>query len=96
MNIFLYALAGAVAVIVLLLYLWLNERNQAQKEHIAYGLRSSDSSDENTKTNLTLIEAGYRETLSRLEDLGEVKRDQWGKWIWRKTGKPVGEILDGR
>ncbi len=89
----LYALVGSGAIILLLLYLWLKERKQAQREHIAYGLRSGDDSDENTKTNLTMIEAGYREALNRLEDLGEVQQDQWGHWIWKKSGKPVGDIL---
>ncbi|MCP4186071.1 MAG: hypothetical protein GY763_00555 [Gammaproteobacteria bacterium] len=91
--IILYALAGSGAIILLLLYLWLKERKQAQREYIAYGLRSGDDSDENTKTNLNMMEAGYREALNRLEDLGEVGQDQWGQWVWKKSGKPLGDIL---
>ncbi len=92
MNI-IYALVGSWIVILLLLFLWIKDRKKAQKEHIAYGLRSGDDSNENTKTNLTMLDARYRETLSRLEDLGEVIQDPQGQWIWGKSGKPVGEAL---
>ena len=31
------------------------------------------------------------EAISKLEELGEVQQDNWGQWIWTKTGKPVGK-----
>ncbi|MCP4236210.1 MAG: hypothetical protein GY770_21970 [Aestuariibacter sp.] len=89
----LYLLAGSCAIILLLLYLWLRERKKNQTEQIAYGLRSSDDSDENTKTNLTMLKASYRETLNRLEDLGEVQQDNLGRWTWKNTGNSVGDTL---
>jgi hypothetical protein len=36
------------------------------------------------------MEARFVEVISKLEELGEVQQDNWGHWIWTKTGKPVG------
>ncbi len=88
-----YFLIGSVFLALIFLVLWIRERRNAQREYIAYGLRSSEDSDENTKTNLTVMESGFVEAMSKLEDLGEVTQDQWGTWIWTKSGKPVGDIL---
>lgn len=88
-----YLLVGSIFFGFIFLMLWLKERRNAQKEYIAYGLRSSEDGDENTKTNITAMESGFREAMSKLEDLGEVACDQWGQWKWTKTGKPVGQIL---
>ena len=88
-----YVLIGSGILILVFLILWLKERRQARQEYIAYGLRASEDSDENTKTNVTQMDAGYREAMSRLEDLGEVSQDEWGHWIWNATGKPVGKEL---
>ncbi len=76
-----YVLIGSGVLILILLILWLRERRQARMEYIAYGLRSSEDSTDNTKTNVTVMEDGFNETISRLEDLGEVSQDEWGKWI---------------
>ena len=79
------------AILVLFfLILWLKERKNSQREYIAYGLRANEDQSENTKTNISAIESGYQEAMSKLEDLGEVTRDNWGQWVWTKTGKPVG------
>ncbi len=89
----LYSLVGAVILCLIFLVLWLKERRNSQNESIAYGLRASEDSDENTRTNLTMMESGFREAMSKLEDMGEVSCNQWGQWVWTKSGKPVGDIL---
>lgn len=89
----IYILIGVSALALIFLTLWLRERKNAQMEYIAYGLRSGDDNTENTKTNITLMDSGFREAMSKLEDLGEVKRDQTGQWIWVESGKPVGHVL---
>ena len=76
--------------------LWLKERRRANLEYIAYGLRSSEDNTENTKTNVTAIENGFTEAMSKLESLGEVSQDQWGQWIWNESGKPVGKKSDNK
>lgn len=86
----IWVLVGAGILILVFLTLWLRERRRAQIEYIAYGLRGDEESDENTKTNITQMEASFVEAISRLEELGLVKQDNWGVWIWTETGKPVG------
>ena len=85
---------GSGILIFIFVVLWLKERRNARNEHIAYGLRSSEDGDENTKTNITGLETGFREAMSKLEELGEVAQDQWGQWRWVKSGLPVGELLE--
>ena len=85
-----WVLAGSGALVLLFLILWLRERRRAQAEYVAYGLRG-DEDDENTKTNITQLEAGFVEAITKLEELGEVQQDNWGNWIWTKTGKPLGK-----
>jgi hypothetical protein len=86
----IWILVGSVLLIMTFLVLWLRERRRAQTEYIAYGLRTDEDQNENTKTNITVMEASFLEAISKLEELGEVEQDQWGQWIWTKTGKPVG------
>lgn len=88
-----YVSVGAAVLVLIFIVLWLKERRKAEREYIAYGLRSSEDNTENTRTNLTLMESGFREAMSKLEDMGEVTRDQWGQWVWVKSGKPVGQVL---
>jgi len=87
-------LVGSVILVLVFLILWLKERRRAQTEYIAYGLRGDEDSDENTKTNITQMEASFVEAISKLEELGQVKQDNWGQWIWTETGKPVGSTED--
>lgn len=89
-----YVLIGSGVLILIFLILWLRERRQARMEYIAYGLRSSEDNTDNTRTNVTAIEDGFIETISRLEDLGEVSQDDWGQWIWTESGKPVGKSIN--
>lgn len=88
-----YVAIGSGILILLFLILWLRERRNSRNEHIAYGLRASEDQTENTKTNITGLETGFREAMCKLEDLGEVAKDQWGQWRWVKSGLPVGEVL---
>lgn len=88
-----WILVGSGILVLFFLILWLRERRRAQTEYIAYGLRA-DEDDENTKTNITQMEASFIEAISKLEELGEVKQDEWGRWIWTKTGKPVGNTMN--
>ncbi len=88
-----WILVGAGILVLVFLILWLRERRRAQIEYIAYGLRADEESDENTKTNITQMEASFVEAISRLEELGQVKQDNWGQWIWTETGKPVGSSV---
>ena len=90
MTIVWILIASFLAALVFLV-LWLRERRRAQIEYVAYGLRGDEGSDENTKTNISMMERSYLEAILKLEDLGQVKQDDWGNWIWVETGKPVGE-----
>ena len=89
-----WILVGSGILVLVFLILWLRERRRAQTEYIAYGLRTDEDSDENTKTNITQMEAKFVEAISKLEELGEVHQDDWGHWIWTKTGKPVGSSVE--
>lgn len=86
----IWVLVGSGILVLIFVTLWLRERRRAEIEYIAYGLRGDEDNDENTKTNITVMEASFLEAISKLEELGEVKQDNWGQWIWTKTGKPVG------
>ena len=90
MELLLVVVVSAFLVLFFLV-LWLRERKNAQKEYIAYGLRASEDQSENTKTNISAMENGFQDAMSRLEDLGEVTRDNWGQWVWTESGKPVGQ-----
>jgi len=73
------------------LILWLRERRRSQIEYVAYGMRGGEDSDENTKTSVTQMESGFIDAISKLEELGQVRQDEWGTWIWVDTGNPVGK-----
>ena len=82
---------GSVFLAVLFLVLWLRERKHASDaEVVAYGLRAQDDSDDNTKTSISAMESEYNDALNKLEQMGELKQDEWGRWIWAKTGKQLG------
>jgi hypothetical protein len=87
----LFVIVISAFCVLFFLILWLRERRNAEKEYIAYGLRANEDQSENTKTNISAMENGFQEAMSKLEDLGEVTRDNWGQWIWTKSGKPVGQ-----
>jgi len=86
----IWILVGMAALVVVVLILWLRERKRAQIEYIAYGLREGEDADENTKTNITQMESEFAEAIDKLQELGQVKQDEWGHWIWVDTGERVG------
>jgi hypothetical protein len=87
----IWVLIGLCALVFVFLFLWLRERRRAQIEYIAYGLREGEEGDENTKTNLTKMEAEFVAAIARLEELGQIRQDDWGNWVWSDSGEPVGE-----
>ena len=86
-----WLLVGLSLLVLVFLFLWLRERRVAQIEHIAYGLRDGEDSDENTKTNLTKMEAEFVAAITKLEELGQIRQDDWGNWVWSDSGEPVGK-----
>lgn len=82
----------SVFLAALFLVLWLRERKHAKDaEIVAYGLRAQDDRDDNTKTSISAMESEYKDALQKLEQMGELKQDEWGRWIWSKSGKQLGE-----
>ena len=55
-----WVLVGSGILVLVFLVLWLRERRRAETEYIAYGLRTDEDSDENTKTNITQMEESFR------------------------------------
>jgi hypothetical protein len=89
----IWVLIGLCALVFVFLFLWLRERRRAQIEYIAYGLREGEEKGENTKTNVTQMEAEFVAAITRLEELGQVRQDNWGNWVWIDSGEPVGKKL---
>jgi uncharacterized membrane protein len=84
--------AVAVVVAVLFMLLWIRERRRAsQAEIVAYGLRAEDGADENTKTSISVLESEYDAAIARLDEMGEIRKDQWGRWVWTKSGELLGD-----
>ncbi len=82
-------LIGLTALIFMLL--WLKERKHASDaEIVAYGLRAADDSDDNTKTSISVMEAEFDEAIDKLKELDEIHQDEWGNWVWNKTGEQLG------
>lgn len=90
MSLIINIILAFVAVAFLLL--WLKERKHASEaEIVAYGLRAEDDSDDNTKTSISIMEAEFDDALEKLRQLGEIEQDNWGNWVWVKTGEPLGK-----
>jgi hypothetical protein len=64
-------------LILSFVFLWFEERPNSRKGPIAYCPRSSEDQAECYKINLTGLETGLSDTMSRLEDIGEGTKDQW-------------------
>lgn len=89
--ILMLATVGSLFLAVIFLILWLRERKHAaDAEIVAYGLRAQDHSDDNTKTSISAMESEYNDAINKLQELGELQQDEWGRWIWSKTGKQLG------
>lgn len=90
MSLIVNILIGVAAIVFLIL--WLRERKHASDaEIVAYGLRAEDDSDDNTKTSISVMESEYEEAMEKLQELGEIQQDEWGNWIWKKTGEQLGK-----
>ncbi len=90
MSLLVNILIGVAAIIFLIL--WLKERRHASEvEIVAYGLRAQDDSDDNTKTSISVMEAEFEEAMQKLQELGEIHQDEWGNWVWNKTGEQLGQ-----
>ena len=85
---------SSISVLLALVFfiLWVRERRRAsQAEVVAYGLRAEDDADENTKTNISVLEAEYDAAIQKLIDMGQIRKDEWGRWVWAETGELLGE-----
>ncbi len=88
MSLIINILIGFLAVIFMLL--WLKERKHANEvEIVAYGLRAADDNDDNTKTSISAMESEFNEAIDKLKELGQVRQDEWGNWVWADSGKPL-------
>ncbi len=80
-------------LVLVFLILWIRERRNARIEQIAYGLRESEDASEETRTNITQMQAEFIEAIAKLEELNLVKQDEWGRWFWIESGKLVGSSV---
>jgi hypothetical protein len=72
--------------------MWIRARRAAvQAEIVAYGLRSQDGGDEVTRTNLINMDKEYHDAISKLSQLGQIERDNWGRWVWIESGQQLAQ-----
>ena len=62
---------------LILLILWIRERRNARIEQIAYRLREGEDANEQTRTNITQMQAEFMEMIAKREELNPVKQDEW-------------------
>jgi hypothetical protein len=86
----IWILIGLVALVLVLLCLWLRERRNARVEQIAYGLRADEDVDQQTRTNITEMQAELIEAIAKLEELGLIKQNEWSRWVWVESGNFLG------
>lgn len=86
----IWILIGLCALVLVLLCLWLRARRSARIEQIAYGLRGDEDADQQTRTNITDMQAELAEAIAKLEELGLIKQDEWGRWVWVESGNFLG------
>ena len=80
-------------LVLVFLILWIRERRNARIEQIAYGLREGEDANEQTRTNITQMQAEFMEAIAKLEELNLVKQDEWGRWFWIESGKLLGSSV---
>ena len=80
-------------LVLVFLILWIRERRNARIEQIAYGLREGEDANEQTRTNITQMQAEFMEMIAKLEELNLVKQDEWGRWFWIESGKLLGSSV---
>ena len=64
-------------LVLVFLILWIRERRKARIEQIAYRLREGEDANEQTRTNITQMQAEFMEMIAKLEELNPVKQDEW-------------------
>ena len=80
-------------LVLVFLILWIRERRNARIEQIAYGLREDEDANEQTRTNITQMQAEFKEAIAKLEELNLVRQDEWGHWFWIESGKLLGSSV---
>lgn len=86
----IWILIGLCTLVLVLLCLWLQARRNARTEQVAYGLRGDEDADQQTKTNITGMQTELIEAIAKLEELGLIKQDEWGRWVWVESGNFLG------
>ena len=89
----IWALIVLSVLVLVFLILWIRERRNARIEQIAYGLREGEDANEQTRTNITQMQAEFMEAIAKLEELNLVKQDEWGRWFWIESGKLLGSSV---
>lgn len=89
-TVLLATISFSLALVFMIM--WIRARRASRRaEIVAYGLRAQDDHDENTKTNLTIMDAEFQVAIQKLAQLGQVKRDNWGRWVWVDSGQAIGQ-----
>lgn len=84
--------ASSLALAVVFMVMWIRARRAAHRaEIVAYGLRAQDDRDEITKTNLILKNREFHEAIKKLNQLGQVELDSWGRWVWADSGELISQ-----
>ncbi len=82
----------SLSLAFVLMVMWIRARRAALRaEVVAYGLRAQDDRDEDTKTNLINRHKEYNVAISKLDQMGQIKRDKWGHWVWTESGQQLGQ-----
>jgi hypothetical protein len=82
----------SLSLAIVFMIMWIRARRTAlQAEVVAYGLRAQDDGDEDTKITLTNMHKEYNEAISKLNQLGQIKLDNWGRWVWTESGQQLGQ-----
>jgi hypothetical protein len=82
----------SLSLALVFMVMWIRARRAALRaEVVAYGLRAQDDSDEHTKTDLMNMHKEYNVAISKLDQLGHIKRDNWGHWVWTESGQQLGQ-----
>jgi hypothetical protein len=83
--------AISVSLAFVFFIMWIRERRAALRaEVVAYGLRAQDDQDEDTKTDLIIKNQEYSVAIKKLEQMGQIQMDSWGRWVWTDSGQLLG------
>lgn len=82
----------SLSLAVVFMVMWIRVRRAArQAEIVAYGLRAQDDRDDSTRTNLLKKNREYYVAIKKLNELGEIELDNWGRWVCTETGQQLGQ-----